>query len=402
MSDPSPSVPWWDRRHAPGGWRVPDAGLALAFLVVCLTEIVPNPDMTPHAPLVALAFPLTLPLTWRASYPATMAVVVSTAHLVMSLVSTGPFSPQLAVLPVLVALYSAGSGTRGARSVVTGALTLALTVTAWAVVEEGDADDFWPYMLWAGAWATGTFVRRRSELAERHARRAALLEVEAREVAAESAQQERDRIARELHDVVAHSVSLMVIQAGAERLQLGPDSPRTVDALEAIEEAGRTALAELRTMLGVLRDQTGQELAPLPGLAEIPALVDRVRAAGLPVELTTRPDGLVGSGRHEHRDQATGLAAYRIVQEALTNVVRHVGAVPTRVVLDRADGWLRIDVHNDAPALPRANGSVPPGRGLSGMRERAVALGGSFDSGQAPDGGFRVVASLPVGAGVRR
>ena len=377
---------------------MPDAGLALAFLVVTVIEIVPNPEMTPHAPLVALAIPLTLPLGWRASYPATMAVTVSTAHLGMSLLSTGPFAPQLSVLPVLVALYSAGAGTRGVRSIVAGALTLALTVAAWVVVDEGNADDFWPYMLWAGAWATGTFVRRRGELAERHARRAALLEVEAREVAAESVQQERDRIARELHDVVAHSVSLMVIQAGAERLRLGSGAPQTVEALEAIELAGRTALAELRTMLGVLRDQTGQELAPLPGLAEIPALVDRVRSAGLPVELTARPTGLVGPGRHEQRDQATGLAAYRIVQEALTNVVRHVGAVPTRVVLDRADGWLRVDVHNDGP-LPRVVADGLSGRGLSGMRERAVALGGRFDSGEDPDGSFRVVASLPVGAG---
>lgn len=379
-----------------------DAGLALLFLVLVVTEIVPNPDMTPHVPLVALTVPLTVPLVWRGSYAGHVAVVVSAAHLAMSLVATGEFAPQLAVLPVLIALYSAAAGTRGVPGVVFGGVTLVLTVVAWLVTDEGHADDFWPWLLWSGAWATGTFVRRRGDQADQHARRAAVLEIEARTVAAESAQQERDRIARELHDVVAHSVSLMVVQAGAERLRLGADAGRTGVALEAIEEAGRTALAELRTMLGVLRDQSGQALAPLPGLAGIPVLLDRVRAAGLPVELTSSPVDLVDPAGTDVRDGATSLAAYRIVQEALTNVVRHVGAVSTRVTLDRRDGELHIEVHNAAPEMPDTS-EPSPGRGLIGMRERTLALGGHFESGRCLDGGFRVAARLPLAlGGVRR
>lgn len=402
MSDLAAAEAPWARARTPGGWCVLDAGLALVFLVLSVTEVVANPDMTPHVPLVALAVPLTVPLVWRGSYPARVAVVVAAAHLAMSLVATGEFAPQLSVLPVLVTLYSAAAGTRGVPGAVVGGVTLALTVVAWMVTDEGHADDFWPWLLWAGAWSTGTFVRRRGDQADQHARRAAVLEVEARTVAAESAQQERDRIARELHDVVAHSVSLMVVQAGAERLRLGADVGRTGRALEAIEEAGRTALTELRTMLGVLRDQSGQALAPLPGLAGIPALVVRVRAAGLPVELTSSPADLVDPARTDLREGAISLAAYRIVQESLTNVVRHVGAVPTRVTLDRRDGELRIEVHNAAPEMPDT--SVPsPGRGLIGMRERTLALGGHFESGRCPDGGFRVAARLPlvVGGGRR-
>ncbi len=396
VTDPAPvATSWWSRGRSPGGWTALDAGLALFLTVVLVTEIVPNPEMTPHGLLLILSVPTTVPLAWRGSYAGVVAVVVTAAHFLMSLVSTGPFSPQLAILPLLVALYSAGSRTRGFRAVVVGGVTLALTVASWLALEEGDGDDFWPWLLWAGAWATGTFVRRRGDVAAQHAGRAALLEVEARTAAAESAEQERDRIARELHDVVAHSVSLMVVQAGAERLRLGAEPGRTGAVLEAIEEAGRAALAELRTMLGVMRDRSGEETAPLPGLAEIPALVDRVRDAGLPVQLTCRPLGLVDPADAPHPGGAAGLAAYRIVQEALTNIVRHVGPVPTRVTLERETGVLKVGIHNDRSDVP-VSGADGAGRGIAGMRERATALGGQFESGPGADGGFRVMAVLPL------
>ena len=387
----------WSRPRWPGGWTWLDAALASAFLLVLVTEIVPNPEMTPHTALLLLSVPTTLPLAWRTSFAGQVSVVVAASHFVMCLVATGPFSPQLAILPLLVALYSAGSGVRGWPAVAVGGITLVFTVASWAVIEEGEADDFWPWMLWAGAWATGTFVRRRTDLAARHASRAALLEVEARTVAAESAQQERDRIARELHDVVAHSVSLMVVQAGAERLRLGSDAGRTGDALEAIEGAGRSALAELRTMLGVMRDRSGEELAPLPGLAQIPLLVERVRDAGLPVELTSRPAGLLAAADGRQPSGAAGLAAYRIVQEALTNVVRHDGPVPTSVCLDSGPDTLTVTVRNQSPSRPPQTGSGA-GRGLVGMRERATALGGRFEAGPGADGGYQVVAVLPLQA----
>ena len=159
-----------------------------------------------------------------------------------SALATGPFAPQLSILPVLVAVYSAASLTRGGRAVATAVVTAVLLAGGLDRHRGGSPDDFWPWMLWAGAWAAGTFVRRRTEVAADHAARAALLEVEARTAGAESAQAERDRIAREMHDVVAHAVSVMVVQAGAERLRLGADAGPTGEALAAIEESGRTAL----------------------------------------------------------------------------------------------------------------------------------------------------------------
>jgi signal transduction histidine kinase len=267
---------------------------------------------------------------------------------------------------------------------------------AWIVTEDGHADDFWPWMLWALAWATGTFVRRRGDVAAHHAARAALLEVEARTTASESALAERDRIARELHDVIAHSVSVMVVQAGAERVRLGGHAGPTGDALAAIEDSGRTALAELRAMLGVLRDAAGEPLAPVPGLDLLPELLERVRDAGLPVAVDCRPAGVLDDSRL--RSSGAGLAAYRIVQEALTNVMRHQGLVPTRVELEATAECLLLTVTNPSSGPPTLAGPSG-GRGLTGMRERATAVGGTFEAG-AEESEYVVRARLPLGAAV--
>lgn len=369
-----------------------DAALATLFLLLLVTEVAPNPDMTPRGPLLLGAVLIAVPLAWRRTHPAQVAVVVAAAHFAVNAVSTGEFAPQFAILPVLVAIYTASSLTRGARAVAAGVLTGVLSGAAWIVTEEGHADDFWPWMLWAGAWAAGTFVRRRTEVAAEHAARAALLEVEARTTAVESAQAERDRIAREMHDVVAHAVSVMVVQAGAERLRLGSGAGATGEALAAIEESGRTALTELRGMLGVLRDGAGEAHAPLPGLSAVTALVEAVEDAGLPVELACRPPGLMTDERL--RGSSAGLAAYRIVQEALTNVMRHQGLVPTRVELEASDSSLSLTVTNPHQAEPGVD-LGPAGRGLVGMRERATALGGSFEAGVRDDA-YVVSARLPL------
>jgi signal transduction histidine kinase len=386
------------KRRAPGGWTLVDLAVSLVVLVLLVGEVLPNPEMTPREPLLLLAVLMGTAMAWRTSHPATVAIVVAAANLGMSLVSTGPFAPQLAIVPLLLVLFEAASRTRGRVALVTGATTLVLTVASWLVTEEGRADDFWPWLLWAGAWLTGTFVRRRSDLAAHHAARAALMEVEARSAAAESTQQERDRIARELHDVVAHSVSVMVVQAGAERLRLGEDGGRTAQVLGDIEDVGRAALAELRGMLGVMRGPAGEELAPLPTLSDLPALVQRVRAAGPTTELVCEPSGLLAG--EQPADAAVGLAAYRIVQEALTNVVRHAGAVDTEVRLELRGTSLVVSVRNASPLVSdRVANAASSGRGLLGMRERVTALGGSFRAAPSPEG-FEVHAVLPLRVGV--
>ena len=397
----------WLRRRA-GGWRGVDAATALVVLLLLAVEIWAGNDLAPRPALTAAAAVAAAPLAWRAALPGPAAVVGAGGLLLTSLVSAGPLTPQLTILPVLVLLYGAGARLKGAAAAVLAAVTAGLVVAAHVVTPHGDATDFWPWLLWGGAWLSGTFVRRRTETAVGHATRAALLEARAPEMAREAATQERDRIARELHDVVAHAVSLMVVQAGAERLRLGAvatsEGEETRRALAAIEDTGRRALTELRTMLGVLRDADAardEGLTPVPGLGELPALVARLEDAGLAVTLAAEPETLVrGPAR---LPGASEVAAHRIVQEALTNVLRHAGRTGVHVDLRLVPDGLRVEIADDGPRgdLVGSGSSPDPlgggsGRGLAGMRERASAVGGTLEAGPRPTGGFRVLALLPA------
>jgi signal transduction histidine kinase len=200
--------------------------------------------------------------------------------------------------------------------------------------------------------------------------------------------QERARIARELHDVVAHSVSVMVVQAGAgRRLAAGQDG-RAAEAMQSVESAGREALSELRRLLGLLTEDDGEPaLAPQPGLAQLQVLVERVGSAGLPVEVR-----LEGSPRP--LPPGLDLTAYRIIQEALTNVLRHAKGARTEVLVQFLESELRLEVRNaDGQGAPRLDGS---GRGLIGMKQRVAVYGGRLEAGGRPGGGFTVHASLPL------
>lgn len=392
----------WNGVRMPWGWTVADGILALIAAIVLVEEIVATNDMTPRGLLIPGALLATIPLAWRKSAPAAVAIAVCLGDLEMGVVSTGPFTPQLAIVPVLIALYTAAASLRGRKLLVTAGITLVCFVTGFVASEEGNLDDFWPWLLWGGAWLTGTLVRRRGDLAARLATKAVLLEVQAGTVASDSAQKERDRIARELHDVVAHSVSVMVVQAGAARLRLEDPQGPTAASLDAIEQAGRQALAELRAMLGVLRDgpaEPDEELTPLPGLADIPDLVDRLHSMGLPVELRVAA-GEARAVVKEAGEPATGLelAAYRILQESLTNVVRHAGLVATTVSIAVTDAAIELDVSNAAPRTVDRSVVSPhrPGRGIVGMHERALSVGGILAAGPDANGGYTVHALLPV------
>jgi signal transduction histidine kinase len=193
-------------------------------------------------------------------------------------------------------------------------------------------------------------------------------------------------MARELHDIVSHSLSVVVAQAAGSRAQ-GETDPAT---LEKIESSGREALVEMRRLLGVLRDREDArpDLEPQPGLADLPQLVERVRAAGVPVELSIPPD-------HRNLSPAIELAAYRIVQEALTNTLRHAGPAQARVVVSRGPGVLLIDVTDDGQA---SRGTTQrQGHGLVGMIERVALFGGELRTGPGAGGGFAVHAQLPTG-----
>jgi signal transduction histidine kinase len=206
------------------------------------------------------------------------------------------------------------------------------------------------------------------------------------EKARTAAAEERARIARELHDVVAHSVSTMVLQAGGARQVLRSHTDEADEALRSVERTGRQALRELRRMLGILRTDEGPRLDPQPGVADIEPLVEQMRDAGLPVELELSGTPL---------DVAPGfdLTAYRIVQEALTNVMKHAGRVETTVRLEYATDALELVICNGGP-IPVLNGDGQ-GHGLVGMRERVALYGGSLLAAPNEAGGFTVHARLP-------
>ena len=199
--------------------------------------------------------------------------------------------------------------------------------------------------------------------------------------------EERARIARELHDAIAHNVSMMVVQAGAERRVLEPSSDSTRDVLETIEKIGRGALTEMRRMVGMLRSDASDPLAPQPGLGDLPTLVAQVREAGLPVELELE-------GEPRELPVGIGLSAYRIVQEALTNALKHAGEAHATVRVRYGADALELEIVDDGPGghAPVASG----GHGLAGMRERVALYGGRLDAGRRPSGGFAVRVLLPI------
>jgi signal transduction histidine kinase len=218
-------------------------------------------------------------------------------------------------------------------------------------------------------------------------RRAQLAERERDLAAREAVVDERARIARELHDAIAHNVSMMVVQAGAERRVLHDDGGTTLEVLGTIERIGRGALTEMRRLVGMLRGDAGDPLAPQPGLDDLPTLVGQVREAGLPVQFQVEG---------ERRELPVGieLSAYRIVQEALTNALKHAGEAQASVrVHYRADS-LELEIVDDGGGA--AASVTSGGHGLVGMRERVALYGGRLDAGRRPSGGFAVRVLLPI------
>jgi signal transduction histidine kinase len=218
-------------------------------------------------------------------------------------------------------------------------------------------------------------------------RRAQIAERERDVAAREAVVEERARIARELHDVIAHHVSMIVLQAGAERRVLGDANASTREVLETVEQSGRSALTETRRLLGMLRGDGSDPLTPQPGLGDVPMLVGQLRDAGLPVELSIEG---------ERRELPVGieLSAYRIVQEALTNSLKHAGDARATVQVRYGPDSLELEIADDGPGGgQRASGG---GHGLVGMRERVALYGGRFDASRGPGGGFAVRVVLPI------
>ncbi len=237
------------------------------------------------------------------------------------------------------------------------------------------------------AWTIGVLVRGPVVRARSAEERAAQLEQEQEDAARQAVIDERQRIARELHDIIAHSVSVMTVQTGAVRRRLTPTQDRERESLVAVERTGREALAEMRRLVGLLREEeSAASYGPQPGMQAIDRLVENVRAAGLPVDLDVE-------GPIRELPPGVDLAAYRVVQEALTNVLKHAGQARAWVSIGWGERELRIEVANDGRDI--GDGS---GFGHAGMRERLRLYGGRLESGARPEGGYLVRAYVPIGS----
>jgi signal transduction histidine kinase len=244
-------------------------------------------------------------------------------------------------------------------------------------------------IIFAIVWTIAFGVGRKSVEADEARDRAARAEREREERARSAVAEERARIARELHDVVGHSVSVMTVQASGVRRLLRPDQDREREALLIVERTGREALAEMRRMVGVLRrPEEAPALAPQPSLDHLGRLVEQAREAGLPVELSIEGDAI-------QLPAGVDLTAYRLVQEGLTNVVKHAQATRAEVLVNYGESYLEVTVTDNGSGVGNGDGS---GHGLVGIRERVSVYGGELDAGPQPGGGYRLRAKLPLGS----
>jgi signal transduction histidine kinase len=346
------------------------------------------PRTTPWfaAPAAAL---MVLPLLARNRFPFAAPALVWVLAAVLSFIDG-----RLVVFPAglsvagLAAAYLLGN-LREARQAWAG---FAVTVGSAAIVAYESPDHstgelvFIP-VLFAIGWLAGFALRERAEQAEAAEARATLAERERETAARIAVAEERARIARELHDIVAHAVSVMVLQVGAVRHKLPDTLADDADALRGVEQTGRAALTEMRRLLGAMRnDGDDLELAPQPGLASLESLLEEVGRAGLPVELHV-------DGEPSAVPRAIDLSAYRIVQEGLTNALKHAQATHADVTLRYAPHELQIEVCDNGVGGAKSNGA---GYGLVGIRERVKIYGGQMTAGPAPGGGFVLSARLPV------
>lgn len=296
--------------------------------------------------------------------------------------SSAPFLIAILFLPWCLGTYNA----RTPALIGLGAMEL-LGALVNRQFEGTFADYFFVAGFMALTWTVGFVLSRRAAQTRELADRAARLEHEQQEAAERAVSAERQRIARELHDVIAHSVSVMTVQAGAVRRLLTAEQTKERAALETVEATGREALTEMRRLVGLLREEGAMpEFSPQPGLATLDDLLATVRAAGLPVELRVE-------GEPRELPPGVDLTAYRVVQEALTNALKHGGTAHAWVSLDWRDCELELEIGNDGRSDEEGVGG---GHGLAGMRERVALYGGAVDAGRR-DGGYGVRVRLPFG-----
>ncbi len=359
-----------------------DVAIAGAFVAFTVAEALFTPGDAPwwRGLVGGLAAAL---LAWRRAAPITVALLVVLVNVV-----TNPEAQFSTLLSLVLICFTVGYETRPPRSYLGLGLVLLPFIGA-SVINDFEVSDLAAALVFfVGPWAVGTVTRDRADRAEAAVARADRLERDREAEAARVAEQERTRIARELHDIVSHSISVVTIQTQAVRRRLGPDQAREAEDLMAVEATAREALAEMRRLFGVLRtDGESASLAPQPGLSELGRLVEQASSGDLSAALTVQGDPVELS-------PGLDLAAYRIAQEGLTNALRHSGARHATVTLRWSPTHLDVEVEDDGRGVPAepTNG----GHGLVGIRERVALYGGTVRLEPKPGGGSRLAATLPL------
>jgi signal transduction histidine kinase len=381
---------------------VVDTAIALGLAAIMLTELWIQRGEAPAAEVswtTVFVLVQTLPLALRRRYPFTVFAVVGTASILYDLLDLRP-DPDTDLFAALLSIYSVSAyASRRLALVAAGIVATALVVLNVPPIsdEEDFASLLTQFALIGGAWVVGQNTRYRRREAELLAERAERIERERQERDRIAALEERDRLAREIHDVIAHSVSVIAVQAGAARAIAEQRPDRAREALAQIEEVSRETMVELRRAIGSLRAPAEEAaLAPAPGLADLDDLARSVRDAGVEIEM-------VSEGDLAEVPAAIDLSAYRIVQEALTNTIKHAAPTAARVLVRSDADALEVVVADEGPRPGSRRGddgdrAMPSGgHGLVGMRERVAMLGGTFQAG--PDGpGFTVRARFPLRA----
>ncbi|WP_433537228.1 sensor histidine kinase [Micromonospora sp. CA-249363] len=373
------------RRLRPRDLYVLDAALALAVggLLCPYAALEPPLHGGVREPLwvsVLVGMALGLPLAVRRRWPVTVAAVISSVATVALITGVIPnFAAAAPALAIGLSFYTVAVSATTRRSMLAAGCCLALVSVALVLT----AGDLWSrtgavayaLVMIAPAWLIGWLVRERRALAAR----------QSDHLVRQAATEERLRVARELHDVVAHTLSLIVVKAAVANHVAEADPREAGAALRVIEETGRAALTDVRRVLGVLRESA--PYAPTPGLDELPVLAEQAAIGGVDVRLDVRREEPVGAV-----PESVGLAVYRIVQEAVTNVVKHAAPAACRATVTVLSTEVRVEVTDDGRRPVSTDGH---GHGLIGMRERVALHGGEFRAGPRSDGGFAVAARLP-------
>jgi signal transduction histidine kinase len=373
----------------PADWLVTASLLLLAWFEIWVEPIFQTGLPGPRLPLTLLAVVAVVPLLARRVFPLAALSLMCLGLVGVAVVGDRDQSTFVLFLGLFVATYSVGAYAPPRRALA-GAAVVVLASVAFEITVQGSlVDAAVPFFFLAGAWIVGRQMHHQGQRTAELADRAALLaRTNALEVQAAIAA-ERNRIARELHDVVAHAISVMGIQAGAARRTLTPGQDAQREALLDVERLGREALVEMQRMLGALRTGVDDHgVGPLPGLGQVPGLVADARLAGVEVDLDV-------AGDLEGLPPGLQLTAFRIAQEALTNVRKHARATCVQVRIARCGERLQLTVSDDGTGVigePRA------GNGLLGMRERVAINKGTLYAGPGDERGFVVRAELPVQA----